>query len=31
MAVIVLLNYGVSYDRVRAILRNKPFNGFVKK
>jgi hypothetical protein len=30
MAVIVILHYMVSYDRTWAMLRNKPYNGFVK-
>src|ERR1700742_582088 len=30
MAAIVILHYIVSYDRTRAMLRNKPYNGFVK-
>jgi hypothetical protein len=30
MAVVVLLHYIVSYDRTWAMLRNKPYNGFVK-
>jgi hypothetical protein len=30
MAVIVVLHYLVSYDRTRAMLRNKPYNGFIK-
>jgi hypothetical protein len=30
IAVIVILHYLVSYDRTWAMLRNKPYNGFVK-
>jgi len=30
MGAIVLLHYIVSYDRTWAMLRNKPYNGFVK-
>lgn len=31
MAVIVMVHYLVSYDRTWAMLRNKPYEGFVKK
>jgi hypothetical protein len=31
MAIIVKLHYIVSYDRTWAMLRNKPYNAFVKK
>lgn len=31
MAIIVVLHYAVSYDRTWAMLRNKPYKGFVKK
>ncbi len=30
MAIIVIAHYLVSYDRTWAMLRNKPYNGFVK-
>lgn len=30
MAAIVILHYIVSYDRTWAMLRNKPYNGFLK-
>lgn len=30
MAIIVVLHYAVSYDRTWAMLRNKPYKGFVK-
>jgi hypothetical protein len=30
MAIVVALHYLVSYDRTWAMLRNKPYNGFVK-
>ncbi|WP_426669020.1 YrdB family protein [Mucilaginibacter sp. McL0603] len=30
MTIIVILHYIVSYDRAWAMLRNKPYNGFVK-
>ena len=30
IAVIVILHYLFSYDRTWAMLRNKPYNGFVK-
>ncbi|HZX58226.1 MAG TPA: YrdB family protein [Mucilaginibacter sp.] len=30
MAIIVGIHYMVSYDRTWAMLRNKPYNGFVK-
>ena len=30
LAAIVILHYMVSYDRTLAMLRNKPYNGFVK-
>lgn len=30
MAAIVVLHYIVSYDRTWAMLRNKPYNGFIK-
>ena len=30
MAVVVILHYLVSYDRTWAMLRNKPYNGFIK-
>ena len=30
MGIVVLLHYLVSYDRTWAMLRNKPYNGFVK-
>jgi hypothetical protein len=29
MAIIVILHYLVSFDRTWAMLRNKPYNGFV--
>jgi hypothetical protein len=29
IAIIVILHYLVSYDRTWAMLRNKPYNGFV--
>jgi hypothetical protein len=31
MAIIVKLHYIVSYDRTRAMLLNKPYNGFVNQ
>lgn len=30
IAVVVVIHYVVSYDRTWAMLRNKPYNGFVK-
>jgi hypothetical protein len=30
MAFIVIVHYVVSYDRTWAMLKNKPYNGFVK-
>ena len=30
IAAIVIVHYAVSYDRTWAMLRNKPYNGFVK-
>ena len=30
MGIIIILHYTVSYDRTWAMLRNKPYNGFVK-
>jgi hypothetical protein len=30
MTIIVILHYLVSYDRTWAMLRNKPYNGFVR-
>ena len=30
MAIIVIIHYLVSYDRTWAMLRNKPYTGFVK-
>ncbi|WP_183576235.1 YrdB family protein [Mucilaginibacter sp. X5P1] len=30
IAAIVIVHYTVSYDRTWAMLRNKPYNGFVK-
>jgi len=30
IAAIVILHYLVSFDRTMAMLRNKPYNGFVK-
>jgi hypothetical protein len=30
IALIVIVHYVVSYDRTWAMLRNKPYNGFVK-
>ncbi len=31
MALVVILHYAISYDRTWAMLRNKPYNGFIKK
>lgn len=31
MALVVILHYAISYDRTWAMLRNKPYKGFVKK
>jgi hypothetical protein len=30
MVIIVILHYTFSYDRTWAMIRNKPYNGFVK-
>jgi hypothetical protein len=30
LAIMVLLHYMVSYDRTWAMLRNKPYNGFIE-
>jgi len=31
LAVILTLHYIISYDRIWAMLRNKPYDGFLKK
>jgi hypothetical protein len=31
MVVVLLMHYVISYDRTRAMLRNRPYMGFIKK